>query len=97
METQSITTVFFKMDFLCWIFGIKRVTGSSWGGLARREIGQKQRAYILLGLEEHLSLGPGAGGDTSPKTRHKDVLPLKTVSRNRVMLELAKCPSTPQP
>lgn len=74
------------MDFLYWIFGIKKVTGSIWGGVAGREIGQKQSAYIPLGLEEHLSLGPGAGGDTSPKTRRKDVLPLKTVSRTRVVL-----------
>ena len=58
METQSIATAFFKMDFLYWIFGIKKVTGSIWGGVAGREIGQKQSAYIPLGLEEHLSLGP---------------------------------------
>ena len=45
------------MDFLYWIFGIKKVTGSIWGGAAGREIGQKQGAYIPLGLEEHLSRG----------------------------------------
>lgn len=74
------------MYFLYWIFGIKKATGSIWGDVGGGEIGQKQRAYIPLGLEEHLSLGPGAGVDTSPKTRHKDVLPLKVVSRTRVIL-----------
>ena len=57
--------------------------GWHWG---EKKIGQKQRAYNVLELEEHLSLGSGAGSDllktpaskdTSPETRHKDVLHLK--------------------
>lgn len=67
METQSIATAFFKMDFLYWIFGIKKATGSIWGDVGGGEIGQKQRAYIPLGLEEHLFLGPGAGETHLPR------------------------------
>lgn len=65
----------------------ENVTGSIWVALGeKKKIGQKQRAYNVLEMEEHLSLGSGAGSDllktpaskdTSPETRQKDVLHLK--------------------
>lgn len=77
------------VDFLASILGRKSQEAYCviWGGGGRPgRIGEKPTAYNGLELEEHLSLGSGAGSDlletpasrdTSPAMRQKDVLHLK--------------------